>query len=714
MDVGYLWNILWRRKWLIATSMAIAGILAFAVVNLLPPRYAATALIETGILNYKGVVFERESAFVQKFQIESSFNQLIEFMKSRSMLQRLTLRLLEHDLKASRPFRQPDDPSVLQRLAPKFVDKLTAARKDDEVLWPFDSHTKQLAEAFGYDYESLLKQLTVQRKGDTDYLEILFEFESAELAHFAATHFLEAFFEVYEKELVADERKSLDFWQRQADEKKEALEAKMAEIEAYRQTHNVVDIARQKESLLGHIRELELERERMEQKIPALQRAIQRLNHYILERNHIRGDAFARAVFLNHDVQQLTQQIKALHTTYLKGGRKDARLAARIETLRRRQEALIDRLALLRDEGGEKTEDRVEDLLRERIDKELELELARAAVSSLDKEIARLRAQANRLVTFDAELTRLEHERQVLEKEYLEVVEKLKEARLRTEHQEVPLRVIEPPTLPDKPMPKNSLLISAFASIASGGLMVLLILLTAFLDMTLYSPEVFVQRTGLPLLSAVVDARHDRLELDELFHSEQLSPHLARFREGIRALRHGIHTSGKQVVLFTSLEAAAGKSFVLLATACALALQDKRVLIIDTNLRHNTLSNYQQRHSSVPESELHIVPSSVHEQVVIIGSKRSDHSPLEVFAERQLRQMLDHYRSQFDYIFLEGAALNHYPDSKELAVFVEGIVLVCAARETIDNQGEQSLAYLKRQGDKLVGGVLNKVDMRNL
>ncbi len=717
MDIGYLWNILWRRKWLVATSMAVAGVLAFVVVTMLPSRYESSALIETGILNYKGIVIERESAFVQKFQIESSFNQLIEFMKSRTILHRLGTRLLAHDLQSPTPFRQPEDLAALQNLSPQFIESIAVALPQDTNSWQMDRRLKELARAFGYDYESLLEHLTIQRKGDTDYLEVVFSFESPELAHFAATAYLEEFFNIYEQELISDEQKSLAFWQKQAEEKKARLEAKMAEIEAYRQSNDVVDISRQKESLLGHIRELELERERMEQKIPALERAIERLNRYILERNHVKGDAFARAVFLNQDVQSLTRQIKELQAQYLKGGRKDERLARRIAALRQRQESLIARLAALRKEGGEQAEERTEDLLKERIDKELELELARAAVASLEREIARLRSQSNKLVTWDAELTRLEQERQVLEKEYLEVVEKLKEARLQTEHQEVPLRIVEPPVLPDEPKPKNRVLISAFASIASGGFMVLLILLTAFLDTTLYSPEVFVRRTGLPLLAAIVEIRHKELDLTACFRAPRLPHRQARFREGIRTLRHGIHSSGRQIILFTSLEKAAGKSFLILNTANALALQDKRVLIVDTNLRHNTLSTFQRPdHASRPRptGALGIVPTSIHKRVTIIGNKCSDQSPLEVFAEAQLGKMLAHYRAHFDYIFLEGAALNHYPDSKELSIFADGIVLVCAARETIDNQGQYSLEYLKSLGDKVLGGVLNMVDIRNL
>ncbi len=141
------------------------------------------------------------------------------------------------------------------------------------------------------------------------------------------------------------------------------------------------------------------------------------------------------------------------------------------------------------------------------------------------------------------------------------------------------------------------------------------------------------------------------------------------------------------------------------------------MLVVDTNLRHNTLSAYQKQDAALrpnPPDELGIVPTSIHERVTIISNKCSDQSPLEVFAEAQLRKMLTYYRAHFDYILLEGAALNHYPDSKELAAFADGIVVVCAARETIDNQGQHSLAYLKHLGDKVLGGVLNRVDIRNL
>lgn len=695
--------------------MAVTGILSFLIISLLPSQYQANALIETGILNYKGIVIERESAFVQKFQIESSFNQLIEFMKSRSIVQRLSWRLLQHELYSDQPFRQPDKIKRPTTDTHKAQQPVALALQTDTTTWEATVQLNRLAQAYGYDYESLLKHMEIVRKGDTDYLELSFTFESPQLALFATKAYLEEFFQLYRQELVADERKSLEFWQKQVEEKKKLLEEKQAQIEAYRRSNNLVDITRQKENLLAHVRELELERERTAQKIPALEKAIQRLNQYILARNHVKGDAFARTIFLNEEVQALTDQIKKLNAEYLKDGRKNHQLAQQIAQLRQRQEKLIARLANLRQDGGPHSEDRVETLLKARIDKELELELAKAAVHSLHKEIERLRGQANLLVANDAELTRMEQERQVLEKEYLELMEKLKEAKLQSEHQEVPIRLLEPPTLPDKPKPKKRLLISVFAATASGGLMVLLILLAAFLDTTLYSPPVFVQRTELPLLVAVVDSQSPQLHLSQLFEAASLPNPLQLFRENIRALRHELIASKKQIVLFTSLRKGAGKSYLILCTAYALALQHKRVLIVDTNLRHNTLSTFQHStHPNLQPQDIGIVLSPLPEAITIIGNKSMGRSPMEVFSETEFKQMLDHYRTQFDFIFLEGAALNDFPDSKELDPFVQRVVLICSARDTIEQQDQQSIFYLKSLDKKLLGAILNKVDMRNL
>jgi hypothetical protein len=59
---------------------------------------------------------------------------------------------------------------------------------------------------------------------------------------------------------------------------------------------------------------------------------------------------------------------------------------------------------------------------------------------------------------------------------------------------------------------------------------------------------------------------------------------------------------------------------------------------------------------------------------------------------------------------VEAAALYTHADSKELAKYVDGIVAVFSARNSLGETDKESLRFLKDTGDKFIGTVLNNVD----
>ena len=69
---------------------------------------------------------------------------------------------------------------------------------------------------------------------------------------------------------------------------------------------------------------------------------------------------------------------------------------------------------------------------------------------------------------------------------------------------------------------------------------------------------------------------------------------------------------------------------------------------------------------------------------------------------------------EYDYIFLEAACLNQYSDALELVDFVEKVIPVFDATTSISQTDENGIAFLKSLGDKVLGGVLNKAELKIL
>jgi predicted GTPase len=75
---------------------------------------------------------------------------------------------------------------------------------------------------------------------------------------------------------------------------------------------------------------------------------------------------------------------------------------------------------------------------------------------------------------------------------------------------------------------------------------------------------------------------------------------------------------------------------------------------------------------------------------------------------------LENLGLQYDYIIMEGPSLNDYSDTKELVEYADRILTVFDAKTVLNNLDRDSIKYLKTLKPKLIGSLLNKVDLKDL
>ena len=98
----------------------------------------------------------------------------------------------------------------------------------------------------------------------------------------------------------------------------------------------------------------------------------------------------------------------------------------------------------------------------------------------------------------------------------------------------------------------------------------------------------------------------------------------------------------------------------------------------------------------------------------VIGCEEGNYTPSEVLPKNNLLEHLGRLKDRYDFILIEGAALNSHADSKELTEFVDGVVLVFSAKNNLMETDRESIAFLKNNRGKFIGAVLNNVDEQNL
>jgi succinoglycan biosynthesis transport protein ExoP len=197
------------------------------------------------------------------------------------------------------------------------------------------------------------------------------------------------------------------------------------------------------------------------------------------------------------------------------------------------------------------------------------------------------------------------------------------------------------------------------------------------------------------------------------------------FKENIRKMRYEIEASGKRIIMLTSTEPDQGKTTLTQALAYSLSLGKKRVLIIDTNFNNNDLTKAIDATPVLEQFSLNGKPFNVEDAkgfitkstvdgVDIIGCQGGDYTPSEILPKNHLLNYLDNLKQEYDFIFLEGAPLNDFTDSKELIRYVEGVIGVFAAHIALKATDKESIKFLKQNKEKFLGAILNKVEKRNL
>ena len=746
MDLQYLLNILSRRKWLILTVMLIAAIATYLFVERLEPNYKSSAQLSTGIIDFKGLNVEEDNPFLQKFTVEISFGNLVEFMKSQRNIQFLIYQLLVHDLARDSvnqevPFRSlkhPDENFDLNTYSDQEIDRLVSTMRRKLANFENslgDPHLElifgDLAKAFGYDYENLLKNhLSIDRKNETDFIQVEFKSENPKLSAFAVNTYCNEFLRNYAYLQELDDKTSVSYFRDQVKEKKEELDSVQAELDGFRLNKGIVDLEGQRQAIVSQITQLEQERETVAQKIPSLRANIAKLTKYLAEIDQKSKGNNAESVIANQAIQNLKRQITELETQYIASNYQDDKTRRLLELYRKNYAAQIKRVAELEPRDEDDELDRSDEkLLERRIEKELELKEAEESLASIDRELIRLRQNKLNLVSSDAYVQTLEQKLELLEKEYLQLTSKASDMTIEMESSSYPVKLVTHAQIPEKPEPDHQLILSGFAGMLSGTMCVVLIFFLTFLDVSLNTPHQFEKFTNLSLLASINKIKTKNLDIKKLFSSNGSDPRLENFKESMRNLRYIVESSGANKFLFTSTKEQEGKTFLIINLAHVLTLKNKRVLLIDTNFKNNTLtqmSNKDQDHllnnsRLIGENDFdqEFVSKSIDTQfnldnVDIIGNRGTHQSPSEVFAGKNFKNFIQKLESNYDYIFLEAASLNKYSDGKELAEFVDKVIAVFAAESEIRQVDRNSINYLKSMGGKFLGGVLNRVDLKNL
>ena len=191
--------------------------------------------------------------------------------------------------------------------------------------------------------------------------------------------------------------------------------------------------------------------------------------------------------------------------------------------------------------------------------------------------------------------------------------------------------------------------------------------------------------------------------------------------EAYRTLRTNIQYSSfdKEIktLVITSAEMAEGKSTVAGNIALSFAQDEKKVILLDCDLRKPSVHKNFKVSNVVGVSEVLLGKVTLEEAI----QKRNDNfyfltsgkippNPSEMLGSSAMEKLLEELKSKFDLVVLDTAPLQAVTDAQILSTKVDGTILVTRAEKTKRESVIEAKNLLDKVGANIVGSVLHAVE----
>lgn len=193
--------------------------------------------------------------------------------------------------------------------------------------------------------------------------------------------------------------------------------------------------------------------------------------------------------------------------------------------------------------------------------------------------------------------------------------------------------------------------------------------------------------------------------------------------EQFRTIRTNIQFSmvdqNLKTISVTSATPSAGKTTVASNLAGAFAAQDKRVLLVDTDMRkptvhqvfqaqnHPGLTNLLTNRSLTLED---VVRDSYVEGLDFITCGIIPPNPSELINSNRMGELIQEMESSYDLVIFDNPPLLAVTDAQIMATKVDGTIVVVPQGEVKKDELDQTAELLEKVNANVLGSVLNKVD----
>lgn len=279
------------------------------------------------------------------------------------------------------------------------------------------------------------------------------------------------------------------------------------------------------------------------------------------------------------------------------------------------------------------------------------------------------------------------------------------------------ISVVDTAEMPRKPSSPKIVLNMVLALLAGLGLGIAAAFGLEQIDEGIADPADVEENLNVPLLGTVPrTADGDPLEALRDRKSALAEAYLSLQTNLSFTTDHGI----PKTLAVTSASPGEGKTTTSYALAQSLARANRRVLLIDSDLRSPSihtmfgvkngpgLSNYL----SGEEDLAKLIAPTAFSDLYIMPAGPQPPSAAELLSSDRLEQLIGKAAEQFDHVIIDAPPVMGLADSPLIASRVEGVVFVLEAHQTKRSTARVALARLNSANAQIIGVVLSKFDAK--
>src|SRR5579862_1735179 len=734
MDLNYLLNALFKKKWIIifGTLVALAASLAFTFF--MKKSYVSDAQYSTGLTQTSKISLQTSEVFDIN-QIDLRFNNVVETFQSPTVEGMLSYELLLHDIEASHPFRQLTasqkkdtaytlaDFTKAKEILHKKLNSLTLLSSydfDERRVW-------DLLLLYEYDDYNLSKKLTIERIKSSDFLLVEFSSENPELSAFVVNTIGEKFLEFYNSLRSGVTHNALvrvDSLAKAQQKKVDSLQARLENFRAKNGTSKTGDVQAQ---ALQSASEANAQYTNEQTNLNKLIAQLDAVNNQLATLNSgTTTSSTSQQTNNNAEILRLKKENENLTSQMAAKGGNDPDIQGKITANINRINELYQTVGTTNPvASAERIQTTRETLIIKKSDLQAEIEASRQNLRIYLDNADKYRGIANSGGGSEVIANAYENDLKSAQDELTKYRNSLFTSQDIAVNPDFNFRQTLIGQPPIKAMPLHRTIIVGVSAISMFLIVSLIIIILEFLDSSLRSPSIFQRETNLKLMTVVnkMDlAKRDMKENFDMGSSENTNLNSKIFIESFRKLRFELENSGKKIILISSLKPQEGKSTLLEALAYTFSMTKKKILLIDANFSNNTLTRKFSAKPTLENFTLGVQDNPTDKiwgittltdivNVDVIGCNEGNYTPAEVLPKNNLLFNLHKVGQHYDFIFIEGAALDNHADSKELTKYADAIMVVFSAKNSLGEIDKESIQFVKAAApDKFIGAILNNVE----